>query len=200
MEAYEAVQENTLIYDIQDLNKARKYFNCSLVNTKANKEDLKCIPHREILDLSMVCRMTDLPIAGNGSVLVRHNLLEKWDLSEKEFLEMALENTRKRFPQIQKDMFAVPICAFTNRTETYGASILLFPEILCELAGRIHSDLLILPSSIHEMMVMPGRKTDILWARDLIRKANKEILHKEEWLSDEIYYFSKKSGKITIAK
>ena len=43
----------------------------------------------------------------------------------------------------------------TNREKLYGATIMLFPDILKPVSELLQQDLYIIPSSIHEILVLP---------------------------------------------
>lgn len=43
----------------------------------------------------------------------------------------------------------------TNQRKTFGATMILFPEILKVISEFYEDDLYVLPSSVHEILVLP---------------------------------------------
>lgn len=87
----------------------------------------------------------------------------------------------------------------TNRSSQNGAACILYPNVLKEFAERIESDLYILPSSIHEVILIKDQgmeNTDVL--RNMVKDVNRTQLAPEEVLSDEVYHYSRKSGKVGL--
>jgi len=93
----------------------------------------------------------------------------------------------------------IPMLYVLSNTEKYyGASAILYPEVLSFFADLRESDLYILPSSIHEVLLLP--KDSRTHAEDLnciIQEVNASQVLKEEVLSDHFYYFDRSLGIIT---
>ena len=92
------------------------------------------------------------------------------------------------------------IMILTNDASRYGAVEMLNLSLLAEYAKERDRDLYILPTSIHEVMVIEamqevaGREL-----KSIVMSMNREEVSAEERLSDHVYYFSRKDGKISIA-
>ena len=87
----------------------------------------------------------------------------------------------------------------TNTNHMYGANALFYEGVLEHLANRKASDLFILPSSVHELILL--KDDGNLNASELQRmviEVNKSIVDKEEILSDHVYKYSRESEKIII--
>ena len=78
----------------------------------------------------------------------------------------------------------------SNQYGIWGASVILYPGVLKEAAKKLGGDLLVLPSSIHETIIV--RQEDRL-EYDKMAEMVKEINHKEvlpeEVLSDSVYLY-----------
>ena len=85
----------------------------------------------------------------------------------------------------------------TNASRVRGAACILYDGLLKRLAGQMGADLYIIPSSIHEVLLVPARngieKEDI---DRMIQEVNNTVLEPEEFLSDHAYYFSREQNKI----
>lgn len=78
---------------------------------------------------------------------------------------------------------------FTNELGINGAACILYPDILAKLTAYFGSDFYILPSSIHELLLLPGADT---FCReeldDIIKEINLSQVPEEEVLSDHAYH------------
>lgn len=87
----------------------------------------------------------------------------------------------------------------SNKKGINGASCLLYKNVLSKFAGQVDSDLYILPSSIHELILIPYspdiKKEALL---EMVRDVNRTQVADEEVLSDRVYYYSKVNKKITV--
>ena len=73
--------------------------------------------------------------------------------------------------------------------------------VLAYLASLYEKDLLILPSSTDEFMVVPvcDKEWEIEYYREVVKNANQsDLVPPEVWLSDNVYYYSRKLRKLII--
>ncbi len=90
-----------------------------------------------------------------------------------------------------------PMYVVTNQSRLYGAAVLFYSDILDELAKKFEGDLLILPSSIHEVLVLPymGEAYHQAFLK-MVRQANQTVVLEEEILSDSIYRYDRRAGEL----
>lgn len=89
----------------------------------------------------------------------------------------------------------------SNRSSMNGAACILYPNVLKEFAERIGSDLYILPSSIHEVILIKDQGIeDAEGLRNMVKDVNRTQLDPEEILSDQVYYYSRENGKVQLCK
>lgn len=170
-----------------------------IINREKNKELLKTLPHREILDLALIYRI--IRIQDNGEMIsctVTYDLLKELKLSEEELYDYAKKRTEEL---LKPEMVAVmpPLYALTNKKLVWGAASVMFPETLKELANTLKKDLYLLPSSLDEMMVIPTDYMSAEEVHDILLQANNEAVTEEEWLSDRLYIYMKDSNEIHFA-
>lgn len=93
----------------------------------------------------------------------------------------------------RKEMFIL-----SNTQHFYGASVLLYPDVLEHLAGGKRG-FFILPSSVHEVLLLAdtGKESRFELYR-MVNEVNERNVPLEEFLSDCVYYFDRKEGKIRI--
>lgn len=84
-----------------------------------------------------------------------------------------------------------------NQMKLFGAAVLLYEHVLEAIADKIQSNFFILPSSIHEVILIPDdeeMEAEELWK--MVCEINATEVEPEEVLTDSIYYFSRKNKKI----
>ncbi len=197
-----------------------------LVHQEKNKELLKEVPWIPYLDLAIVfyCLLSKSPTE-NASVLIRNEHLCYWNVSVEDLLSLAQKNTPfllssccdslaelllpilEQLPVQEqtdtKNTFAsasmVPMYVLTNQQRFLGACCILYDDVLKEIAERLDSDLYILPSSIHEVILMPVTVTESVPAlSQMVCDINQSEVSAEEILSDHIYYYHRSTDSITM--
>lgn len=87
----------------------------------------------------------------------------------------------------------------TNRIRSYGAACMAYPYIP-EMIGRtLGTDYYILPSSVHEVMIVPadgGLAGGEL--EEMVREINATQVAEEEVLSDHVYYYDCREGLLRV--
>lgn len=87
----------------------------------------------------------------------------------------------------------------TNYKGINGASCLLYHNILKQFSDQINSDFFILPSSIHEVILVPFDKTITKEAlTEMVKDVNYTQVARDEVLSDRVYYYSRQKDSISI--
>lgn len=190
-----------------------------LVNYEQNRELLNDVPHYRFLDLAVVFQyLMEAFTAGSGTILIHHSHLKLWDVTAEDLYLTARENTPVLFPydfrnmcDVMQELMAgeeaeafmppvelLPMYVLTNRCKLNGAAAMLYENLLKDLSDRIGRNLYILPSSVHEILLVPAM--DVVSREELsemVREVNETLLP-EEVLSDHVYYFSRKTGKLTM--
>ena len=181
--------------DIRDLTDGIIF---QLVNAELNEELLKELPHRRWLDLAVIYRVVFRRNEdGIDSFLLSYEHLEDIGISEEDLYELAMENTVRMFPVDRIDggdsMFIL-----TNDVAWGGASTILYPGEMNRLAEKIGGDYFLLPSSVHEFFVIPAKRTNPEKLVSMLRVGNGIAVRMEEVLSNSIYRFDEKKGKLEL--
>ena len=189
-----------------------------LIKESWNQELLEEIPYKAFLDLAVIYRIK-MWECKSGDVVhtVTNEMMEHWNITEEELYEAALVNLQKEEFEIiglhqvlkdmteehidveQKDEFHGWAYVFTNRSRIKGAAAMLRTDLLNRFAEAHGSDLFILPSSVHEVILLPAKEDEnTAELRRIVRETNEEIVNEEEWLSDEVYYFRRSTGAVEL--
>jgi hypothetical protein len=85
----------------------------------------------------------------------------------------------------------------TNYKGINGASCLLYPEILDQIGDKLNADFYILPSSIHELiLIIDDGKMNPISLREMVCEVNQTQVAADEVLSDQVYYYSREKQRI----
>lgn len=88
----------------------------------------------------------------------------------------------------------------TNNKRMEGAAGLLDTELIREFAEKRKTGLYILPSSTHELILIPDtKKLDASILQAMVIEVNETQVAEQEQLGNTIYYYGRNTGKITIA-
>lgn len=92
----------------------------------------------------------------------------------------------------------IPMYILTNEQEVNRASALLYGDVLKDFANKKGTDMYILPSSIHEVILLPSdRINDPTKLLSMVHDANTTVVSIGDVLSDSVYYYDRKTDHIT---
>lgn len=207
-----------------DWKKARERIVFKLVNYEENRELLKSVPHVKYLDLAVVFNYWFKPPCGEYATILIHNKhLDYWEVSQDELYDIAMANTPELLPYNFMDMMQImmlmavegklhftdylrmqPMYILTNQYKINGAGCILYPELLKTFADMMGSDLCIIPSSVHETLLVPLMPTGMCYEMDweevskMVQEINDTQLALEEVLSDHAYKYIRATGEIVM--
>ena len=93
----------------------------------------------------------------------------------------------------------IPLSILTNTSGIFGASAMLYPGVLKEFSKKIGHDLIILPSSVHEVLLLPYYSTySFQEMADMVTDVNEKCVPVEEQLSNQVYYYSSAQDSIFL--
>lgn len=201
------------IPNLQEFENIRGRVIYRLVNYEKNKEILEDCPHIRLYDLAVtfrwVARIDDI---GVSTSLITNKQVKEWGVSVNDLVLAARQNTPRLFPaQIidMEEMLAgmvsfilypstIPMYILTNKQELNGASALLYGDILKDFANKKGADMYILPSSIHEVIMVPAdRINDPTKLLSIVHDVNTTVVSIGDVLSDSVYYYDRKKDQIT---
>lgn len=91
----------------------------------------------------------------------------------------------------------ISMYVLTNKQKMYGAACMLYPEILKNFAEKMKQDFYILPSSVHEVILVPANAgTDQESLREIVTDINRTQVAEDEILADSVYFYSRSRDKI----
>jgi len=181
----------------ENLSRSLVYF---LVNREKYASILEEVPHRDLLDLSLIYKVViDLKDCRMDGPVFTNEMAEQMELTEEDLFRFASRNTPMKLPpvltQVDDDLFFV----ISNINSVAGAAAILYRGVLDILAARWCADLYLLPSSVHEILAVPVGNRDPEELRDMVTSINAVAVEEKDWLSDHVYYYDRKAHSMHIA-
>ena len=198
-----------------DFAKVSEHLAFKVMNYEKNKKELTKVPIKRFEDLALVpiCVVDDF-MKRSGSVVINKQHLDMWEVSEEELWENVDEYAEKNFPVMVKGIeefvsmrtgisleeMIPTIFVVSNKSLCNGASAIFFPGVLEKIAETMHSDVLILPSSIHETIAVPSCGNIEMDSHliDMVKEVNRTTLASEEILSDSVYFYNAQENIVNI--
>lgn len=186
-----------------------KWIYIQFLNPKWNAELLQNCPHHMWNDLAIIYKILVREEAQESiaSARVTNQILSWLDVTEQQLYDAALKNSKELFPYqlismqeilkayIEKDCQVKDMFILTNRTKINGACVIAYPHVLESVAERMKGSFYAIPSSIHEMIIIPPELNHESELFEFIRYVNQKEVDYEDWLSDGSYYFYDVSTK-----
>ncbi|MCH5265003.1 MAG: hypothetical protein J1F02_03825 [Lachnospiraceae bacterium] len=208
-----ASQYNSLTLDFEFCREKVIY---RLVSRERNSQLLQKIPYIPFLNLAitfqLVCNISE---QGIETLRISNELMDKWGVSTRTLVTLAEKNTPRLFPPKVDSLTNLLLQYFelaehflpeqegapdptasmlilSNECSINGATTLLYPDMIHNLAEKYQKNLYILPSSIHELILIPDDNAESLSElTKLVRDINQRHVQKEEVLSDTAYYYDR---------
>lgn len=212
-----------------DWQKVKEMVTYKIVSFKKNRALLEDVPHQRILDLAVVYEIfLGVGNSGKGSILIRNSHMKLWGITEDVLHAAAFMNTPEimgyRFANIQEivseilngeeakmsgiqdlpdisghDDGQIPMFVLSNRNNFHGAGTILYKNLLNKIAEKWNCDICIIPSSIHEVILLPMCKAgSYAEMTRMVREVNQTQLIPEEILSDHVYLFVRETGRLVM--
>lgn len=197
-----------------DYAQAKKSICMRLIHYERNRELLRETPHIRIEDLAVVFSYL-LPMESDtsASIPVRRTHTMLWNVTAEQLFQQAIINSPRLLPvqihsmedllmkmtftDFPKDFESpIPMYVASNARNIYGASVILYPDFLDDLAEDFESDLTIIPSSVHEVIIIPDQHPDPVTLTAMIQEVNELELTETEILSDHPYFYSRVDHKL----
>ena len=189
-----------------------------VVNYRSNEKLLEQVPHKRILDLAVVfyC-LLDNEYGRSATALIYNNNLKNWNVTIDDVYKAALKNTpdllHSKISSMAalfekcgvnvdgeevdlKDYVPSDMYVLTNESKLNGAACILYENVLYDFAQKLGADLYILPSSVHEVILLPKFEKDELV--NMVKEVNTEGVAADEVLSDHVYEYNRTERLITM--
>ncbi len=198
---------------VNDINIVKPHIYSIICNTEKNKDALAERPHKDFDDLSVYYRvMLKKGEDGTFSFAITNDNLKMWNISVDELHEIAAENNYPNYeyktmadtiaeimgvpPQLLPPQYITPEMdkqfVLSTKEKVNGAVAITDERIMTEIKNKI-GDFYIIPSSTHEVIIMPKEALTIEFANSMIEDVNRTSLSAEDFLSDHLYEYNFKT-------
>lgn len=212
-----------------DFSAAKGRICYKLVNAEKNAGLLREVPHRLWHDLAVIYYiLAEKEPGGIASFLIKNELAAHWHADEDSLYEAAVGNTPALFrgkilpmPEIMEHLSeklpdgemelaagmenagvpeaGLPLYVVSNDCHVNGAIAILYEGMLERFAGRVGGDFYILPSSVHETLLLPVlpfmEEKGLL---GMVHTVNAGYVAPEEFLSDNVYRYHAEKGCVRV--
>lgn len=107
---------------------------------------------------------------------------------------------RQMLGQMENTESQTPMYVLSNTDRVHGAACILYGHLLEDFSKKINDNLYVLPSSVHEMIIIPASfagKTSEL--KVMVEEINETQVEEEEVLSNSVYFFNRSTKKLEMA-
>lgn len=200
--SYEAIRDNVTL---------------RLVELKRNRMYLVDVPYMSVGNgMAMVC---DIKINQNEEgfwrTTITRDMLEKQRYDKKELFENAMKDAWEHEPPVLMDMDSQLFGLFdrrnllddgvtigedeksrmyvlSNKDSVLGASTIFYPGMQERIAEKLGEGYYVLPSSIHEVLIVPdSADISLPMLSAMVRDANRHVVDAKDVLSDNVFHFDK---------
>ena len=141
-----------------------------------NKEKL----HNEAVENSM--RILPVYVANIKNMIFRNSDRRKFIHDTSDIREIISEAIN------EEEVY--PLFVVTNKFSVYGASAIFYPGVMEQIGDSLGNNYFILPSSIHEMIILPDDgKIESGVLKNIVESVNIEIVDQKDLLTNDVYYY-----------
>jgi len=193
----------------------------TVINAEKNEKLLQEIPHQRREDLAIVYRVhLSVSDEGTGSILLNNTHLKLWGVDQNEVHSQAVLNMPKILPyafenmnDIIAEMMGADLEEFeemagenmmwvlSNDKRMQGAAYMFDEEVMSSIAEKLGGDFIVLPSSLHEVIILKEEENmDLEHIHGMVSEVNESQVEPDEVLSDAIYRYSSKDNKLSLVE
>lgn len=224
VEAHLADMPTFDVQSLTDYEQMKDKLAMEVVAADRNADLLAKVPHQEMEDMAVVYRFVmESDENGRASILVSNDLLDKMGVTPEQLHADALENAPELRPAVIKGMSEVMmdmmgedahemfgIDEFPQDEMMYvatvpdkisGAGVIAYQEFMDQAAEKLGGDFYILPSSIHEvLLVKDDGAVNFNDLKSMVEDVNATQVAPEEKLTDSVYHYDSKEHIFELAE
>lgn len=186
-----------------------------LINKTRNREYLRDVPYRDA-----GCGFVFIADVESGEfrAVITRGLLEESGLDKDDLFDKAIINTAANYPAVMYDL-SEAVCnepgegenlldgpapsnrppegamfVLSNSRMFWGAGALFYPGVMEKIKAVMKDDYYILPSSVHELIIVAAEGNDPKKLAEIVRSANRSVVSDAEILADDLFMYC--SGKL----
>ena len=198
---------------LKDYSQVKDHLFIRVSDVKENMAFLAKAPHKEVDGLAVSYHIAFEGQHGvEASTPLTNQMMVMYGVTAEQLHTDALESSQRLYPAKFRNMNEImaemmggvdadmmppmepqegsPLMVLTNTQGIHGASALFYPGQLDAIAQQVGSDFFVLPSSVHETLILADDGTmepDSL--QFMVREINQSTVAPEDRLSDFVYHY-----------
>lgn len=195
-------------------------------NAEKNGAILQNAPHEKVENLAITYHLLigerDKAFA---TTMVTNPMMDLFGITKQELQQDAMENSPKLFPMsierlddllynmAMKDpqlwdllqdgpggQPLVPIYVVTNDASLNGAAAIFYPGVMDQISRQLGENFSILPSSVHETLVVPDSAgITSMEFRSMVQEVNETHVAEADWLAGDVYHYDANAHVFELA-
>ena len=190
-----------------DYSRMKNTLAMEVVSAERNAALLETVPHKDMEDMAVVYRFVvgDTP-GGTGTILVTNQMLDNYGITAEQLHEDAMRNAPEIRPMVIEGMAEVlakqmgvenveameqdVMLVATVEGNVHGAGVLAYEDFMDKAAERVDGSFFILPSSVHEILIIPDNgQFDLRSLENMVREVNATTVDPVDKLTDNVYHY-----------
>ena len=215
--------------DIDCFDRLKRKVMFRVVHTASNKTLLKDVPSIPYLDLSIIFYLAlERNESGQMTALIHNDHIKQWNITANGLWKLARNNTPREYPAEIRSMADTmkeiarenlgesydeeyfdrllgveesisPLYVLSNVNGLYGAGCMIYRNTLQDFADSLGRDLVLLPSSIHEVLLTPD-SPELSYENlsEMVASINRQEVPMEDQLSNQVYLYTRNDDRLRI--
>lgn len=204
------------VSELGNYETVRPMLSVQMCDPETNREYLKDKPHTPCGELAAYYRVqVSVDEEGIASVAVTESMMQLWGITKEQLHTDALQAESARDPVCLYDMEDLifggsehpdnlfqrteplnigftPMYVLTNQSKTNGAGVLAQDGVLEKVGALVGSDFYVLPSSIHEVLIVPDNgNMRLAELEEMVREINETQVAPEDRLSNKVQHYDR---------
>lgn len=203
---------------LSDYEQMKSKLSMEVVSAEKNAELLESVPHERMEDMAVVYRFVlDQTDSGNGTILVTNQLLDQYGITKERLRADAMENAPEIRPSEIRGMSEVmselapgmipevapedeQMFVATVPDKIHGAGVIAYPNFMEDAAEKMGGDFFVLPSSIHEvLLVKDNGQMTAKELENMVKEVNATQVEPADQLTDHVYHYDSQNHIFELA-
>lgn len=192
-----------------DYEQMKEKLTLQMIPIAGNEEKLSEIPHKEVEDMALVYRFEMASNEqGSANILATNAMLSNYGITTDQLhadaMEAAVQNhpaSLRNMNDVMRDMMGgmggvlvpdepSPMWVATVEGGQNGACAIQYPEFLDQAAETLGGDFYVLPSSIHEvLLIADDGSMELENLEQMVREVNETQVAPADRLSDNVFHY-----------